>query len=734
MRRISIVPCLLLFAATAAAATSAPPGSTVLKPQPSQVLIARMIVEVTQAKHYPLKPLDASLSHAILDQYFDDLDPGRYFFTQADIDRFHKFDDELADDLKHGDLEPAFAIYRNYADQARKRIQYALQLLDHEPDFTGEGSFRFARRDAPWPKDSNALDQLWQERVANDALTLLLTGQSWNQVKKTLAKRYSYALDDIEKTTSNDVFDAFMNSFMETQDPHSSYFSPFQAQQFQIEMSLQFEGIGAELTERDDYATVARILPGGPAAKNGELKAGDRIVGVGEGKEGKVIDVVGWRLDDIVKKIRGPKGSSVRLQILPAGALPGGPEKTLTLVRDTVELEAERAKAKTMLVRHGTVAYRIGVITIPSFYVNFEAEGDGDKNYTSVTRDVESLIDQLKKAKVSGILLDLRNNGGGSLEEARALTGLFIPHGPVVQVEDRSGKPQIISTPKAETPAWDGPLAVLVNRQSASATEIFAGALKDYDRALILGSRTWGKGTVQTLVDLENYLPGFKAGEVKLTEAQFFRVSGSSTQHRGVVPDIALPSSIDDKEFGEDAFPNALPWKQIAPADYTPVQDGLQALLPKIESYYDKEVKTTPRFQLFERQVAEERAYAAQTTLSLNMAERKKDADQQRAQDLALANDWRKLAGQPPFDSVKAASDADFAPPDVVLEAGADLLGEYIDIAPPVVSGFKSVITMIPAKTNFCIPDSNTGVEPPYCTEKRSEVRVFHPPAAGSGG
>lgn len=736
MRKFPFVVLVALLSAAAAAKIPPASSATRLAPEPQQVLIARVLVEVTQAKHYPDKPLDATLAHAILDQYFDDLDPGRYFFTQAAIDGFHKkYDQKLATDLKHGDLEPGFAIYRYYLSQARKRIDYAMQLLDHEPDFDGKATFRFARRNAPWPADSAAMNQLWKERVANDALTLILAGKTWKQAKATLIKRYRYALNDVSKTTSEDVFDAYLNAYTETQDPHSSYFSPFQAQQFQIEMSLQFEGIGAELTERDDYATITRILPGGPAAKNGELKPGDRIVGVGEGKEGAMVDVVGWRLDDIVKKIRGPKGSSVRLKILPAGALPGGPEKTLTLVRNTVELEAERAKAKTMIVRHGTVAYRIGVITIPSFYVNFQAEGDGDKNYTSVTRDVRALIEELKRRNVSGLLLDLRNNGGGSLEEAAALTGLFIPHGPVVQVEERSGRAQVIDTPKGEATAWNGPLAVLVNRFSASATEIFAGALKDYDRALILGSRTWGKGTVQQLVDLDDYLPGFKAGELKLTEAQFFRVTGSSTQHRGVLPDIGLPSPINDKEFGEDSYPNALPWRSIPAAQYTPLEDGLDSLLPTIRKYFQDTVRTTPQFQLYERQVAEQRKADAQTTLPLNLAARRQESDAQRARALELDNAWRKLHGQPAFKNLKAAGDADFSPPDVPLDAGADLLGEYIDLAPPVVADFKSIITTVPDAANSCIINAATGARPSYCDKKSArDTQTILPPGAQSGG
>ncbi|MGH8426495.1 MAG: carboxy terminal-processing peptidase [Gammaproteobacteria bacterium] len=746
MRRVPILLCLLFAATTAIADTAAPAPASALSPQPRQVLIARTVVDVMQSKHYPDKLLDSKLAHAILDQYFDDLDPGRSYFTQADIDRFHRYDGELAADLKHGDLEPAFDIYQTYMKRVNKQINYALSLLDKEPKLDSDEIFRFSQLKTPWPKDQNALDQLWQKRTTNDVLTLLLAGKNWGETQKVLLKRYRYVLNVAARTNSNDVFDAFMNAYAETEDPHSSYFSPFEAQQFQIAMSLQLEGVGAQLSDNDGYVTVVRILPGGPAAKGGELKPGDRIVGVAEGKDGKMTDVVGWRLDDVVKKIRGPKDSTVRLEILPAGVLPGGLEKMLTFVRNTIELEAERATARTMLVKRGATGYRIGIITIPSFYLNFQAANDDEKNYTSVSHDVAALISELKKQDVSGILLDLRNNGGGSLEEAAALTGLFIPHGPVVQVEDRSGSPQVLDTPRDEKIVWDGPLAVLINRFSASATEIFVGALKDYQRALVIGSPTWGKGTVQQLLDLDNYLPGFKAGELKLTTAQFFRVNGSSTQLRGVLPDIALPSAIDDRQFGEGTYPNALPWKQIAPADYTPLKDGIDATLPRLEHYYATTVKSNPRFALYEREVAAERAMAARTTLSLNLATRKNDREKERAANLALDNAWRKLNGNSAFKDLKEADDGNFSPPDMELEASTDILGEYLALLPPVVAKFTFTPIILQTTTeqhNMCLDwatasYSGTLTPTPVMSEcpppPSPAPKILHPPPPASRG
>ncbi|MGH8160726.1 MAG: carboxy terminal-processing peptidase [Gammaproteobacteria bacterium] len=730
---------------TSAAAASAPAAAsakiavvapaTNLAPEPRQVLIGRTVVHVMQAHHYPAETLDQALSEKILKQYFDALDPNRFFFTQADITRFSKYDSTLASDLKHGNLKPAYAIYDAYIERVNRQIHYALGLLDEEPNLSGNESFRFSRDHAPWAKNVTALDTVWRQRVDNDILSLLLTGKTWKSTKQTLTRRYTYALNHINQTKSNDVFDAYMNAYAQTEDPHSSYFSPFDAQQFRIAMSLQLEGVGAQLTEKDNYVTIVRILPGGPAAESKALKAGDRIVAVGEGKKGAMKDVVGRRLDDVVKMIRGPKGSTVRLKILPAGELPGGAEKTLTLVRNTIKLNAEHAHARVALVKHGDVAYKIGIITIPSFYVNFKAEGDGSKSYTSVSRDVAALIKDLKQKKVSGILLDLRNNGGGSLQEATALTGLFIPDGPVVQIKDRSGNVQVLATPRDEKVAWRGPLALLINRFSASATEIFAGALKDYHRALIIGSDTWGKGTVQQLIQLDSYLPGFKAGELKLTTAQFFRVNGASTQRRGVKPEISIPSAIDDKKFGESSLPDALPWQQIQAADYQPVKDGLDSVLPKIANYYKTVLQKDSAFQLYVKQVGEQREQAARTEVSLNLKQRKAERAKRHADQLALVNDWRKLAGKKTFKTLKAANDADFDVPDVPLQTSARLLGEYIVLRPGGASAqIKIRASHRPGKISTCLQKLQSVPVLISCGKPNGKGAIIYPPSARTDG
>jgi len=741
MRRFLLLSLGLAAAMPVLAATSAPSAKTKLAPEPRQVLIGRTAVQVAQKRHYPAEDLNPKLAATILDQYFDALDPGRFYFTQQDITRLHnKYDGKLPKDLQHGNLEPAFAIYRLYVRRVRQQVDFALGLMKNKPDFSGDGSYRFERRKAPRAADQDALEKLWREEFDNEALTQMLAGKKWPAVAKVLERRYKQTLRYVDQSTSTDVFSSYMNAYMQALDPHSSYFSPFQEQQFQIQMSLQLQGIGAQLTTRDGYVTIVRILPGGPAAKDGELKPGDRITGVAQGKNGKMLDVVGWRLDDVVKKIRGKKGTTVRLQILPAGALPGSSEKTLTLVRNTIELEAERAHAHTALVRHGTVAYRIGIIDIPSFYANFGSHGDSGSSPT-VTSDVRALIKKLKRQKVSGILLDLRGNGGGSLQQAAALTGLFIPDGPVVQVENRGGRIQSLDTPDGQHPVWHGPLGVLINRFSASATEIFAGALKDYHRALVMGSRTWGKGTVQTLVPLSDYLPGFKAGELKLTMAQFFRVSGSSTQHRGVTPDLAIPSAIDDSEFGEDSYPNALPWKSIQAADFKPVNDDVEANLPKLQKYFRDHVQKSDNYRLFERQVGIHRKMAARKTVSLNLAKRKQERTQHRARELAMDNAWRKLAGEPPFKTLEAADSSDFSPPDIALQAGARLLGDYIDLSPSVAVNFGMQFnlgqqTSSPQTSSRCLKELNETPAKSFCAEggNGGKKDIEPPPASSASG
>jgi carboxyl-terminal processing protease len=566
-----------------------------------------------------------------------------------------------------------------------QRIQYALKQLDKEPDFTVKESYVFDRSKGPWAKDSTELDDVWRKRVKNDVIGLLLAGKTWPQAQETLRKRYQNFAYRSRQISADDVFATFMNSYAHSLDPHTDYFPPVQAQDFQIQMSLKYPGIGASLTTDGEYVKVDHLLPGGPADRDPlkQLHADDRITGVGQG-DSDIVDVVGWRLQDVVTLIRGPSGSAVRLQLLPGGAAPGTPEKTIKIVRGDVKLEAQAAHQKVLHVTRAKKDYKIGVITIPGFYEDVEARLAGNKDYTSTTHDVRKLLGELQAQHVDGIVVDLRNDGGGSLKEAEDLTGLFIPQGPVVQIRHSDGVVQVDDEDEDNGVAYSGPLTVLVNRFTASAAEIFAAAVQDYHRCAVVGSITYGKGTVQQLRDLNRFLPGNDdAGQLKLTTDKFYRVSGSSTQNKGVVPDITLPALVDPKDFGESSNPSALPWDEIRASDYSPLKSGLEKALPQLAAAHAARTSTDPGWKLFLDGVHELDTERAQTSISLVLADRQKQRVEDDARHLATLNGWRKLKGLAPAatleDAMKAAkaetSDADpdsnGLAPDVLLDESA---------------------------------------------------------------
>ena len=652
---------LALFAAAAYGSTKLAPAAVsfaplpALSPQPREALVDQAIAGILARYHYGKVPLDKTLSEQIFTHYLQNLDPNRSYFLQSDIDSFAPYRDTLDDAIRNGNLHPAFAIYNVYQQRVQQRIQYALGLLAKEPDFKVKESYVFDRAKAPWAASVTQLDDLWRERVKNDALGLLLAGKTWKQIADILRKRYQNIEYRTRQIAPADVFDLFMNSYTLSLDPHTNYFSPDQSQEFQIQMSLKLQGIGAALISEGEYTRVDRIIPGGPAARSKQLHPGDRITGVAQGDKGDMVDVVGWRLDDVVQLIRGPKGSVVRLQILPAGAPPGSPEKVIRLVRDTVKLEAQAAHKSVITVSRDKRSYKIGVINIPAFYSDFEGRLEGKTNYTSTTRDVRKLLLELEAEHVAGVIIDLRNNGGGALDEATRLTGLFIPHGPVVQIRHRDGDVDVLDDGDSQV-VYTGPLVVLVNRFTASASEIFAAAIQDYHRGLIVGSITYGKGTVQTLFDLNRIVPGDQdAGQLKLTVDKFYRVNGASTQLKGVMPDITLPSSLDPHEFGEDTQDDALPWDQIAAADYTPLHLGLEAALPKLDKLHAKRIAHSPAWSLYLRGLqllAQERAEKSVPLLFSAREALRTEHDRER---LLLANGWRKLRGLPPAANLEAA-------------------------------------------------------------------------------
>ncbi|HEY5623265.1 MAG TPA: carboxy terminal-processing peptidase, partial [Gammaproteobacteria bacterium] len=563
MRRITRwwAPCalLLVFDVTAAATLSPEEIITMDEKHPE---ISQRVTRIIEDLHYSRPRIDNSFSSAILDRFLDTLDGNRLYFLSGDISDFGRYRYELDDRARDGELQPIFDMFNVFKARTQDRIAYALTLLETEPDFTIEESFRFDRSELAWPSTEEEIQEVWRQRVKNDGLSLVLTGKNWEETAEILRERYDRVLTRITQLTSDDVFATFMNAMAHTMDPHSSYLSPRDSEEYRIQMSLSYDGIGASLQLENDYVTVINVIPGGPAQIDGQLRPEDRITGVGQGDDGEMVDVIGWRLDDVVQMIRGPGGTTVRLQILPAGALPGSPERILPLVRDKVKLEEQAAKSQRVEVEHDGQTYAIGVIDVPSFYLDYAARTRGDEDYTSTTRDVARLVGELEAEGIDGLVIDLRQNGGGHLSEATELSGLFIERGPVVQLRETRGNIQVLDDPMPGV-VYDGPLAVLVDRYSASASEIFAAAIQDYERGVVIGQRTFGKGSVQNLFNLDRFMraPGY--GQLTLTIGKYYRVTGGSTQHRGVEPDIELASLVDIDTVGESTRDTALPWDQI---------------------------------------------------------------------------------------------------------------------------------------------------------------------------
>ncbi len=604
-----------------------------LKPAQQEAQAAHLAAELLARYHYKGVALNDELSGKIFDQYLKSLDSEKLFFVQADIERLSGDRTRLGDAILKEDLRVPFAIFNLYERRVAERFAYARALLKAGFDFEQSESYQYAREKEVWPQSDADMHELWRKRVKNDWLRLRLAGKDDKSIAGILDKRYDNFLKRIERTKSADAFQTFMNAYTMAIEPHTNYMGPRAAEEFDISMKLSLVGIGAVLAERDDYTTIRELVPGGPAALSGKLKVGDRIVGVAQGKGAAMTDVLGWRMDDTVGLIRGAPDSIVLLDVLPADAGPDGKHKLVSLVRKTISLEEQAAKASIRSTVDGKATRRVGVITLPSFYEDFAARQKGVRAYKSATRDVARLLEGFRKEKVDSVLIDLRNNGGGSLAEAVELTGLFIDKGPVVQQRDASGEISVESDTQAGV-AWDGPLGVLINRGSASASEIFAAAIQDYGRGLILGESSFGKGTVQSMVNLDrianNSKPQF--GELKMTVAQFFRVNGGTTHLLGVTPDIAFPALYDAASFGESSFDNALPWMQISAADYSPAGD-LKGLLPVLLTLHQARVKNDKDFQRLQEDLAEFKLRRNSNVVSLNEAERRKERDSLEARN-----------------------------------------------------------------------------------------------------
>lgn len=622
--------CFILAIASPANALEAG-ALPVLEPLPQQAQAAQLTAEFLQRFHYQPVPLDDALSAKIMDRFIEILDPEKLIFLQADIDSFKTRSTQIDDAIKGQDLSIPFAIFNIYGQRIADRMSYAEHLLNEKFDFSTEESYLVDRKKEPWPKTEAERNDLWRKRVKNDWLRLKLAGKDDNAIRDTLTKRYENLLSRASKSKADDVFQLFMAAYTTSVDPHTDYFGANASAEFDIAMKLSLVGIGAVLQERDDFTTIRELTAGGPAQLSGKLAVGDRIVGVGQGENGPIKEVVGMRLDEVVQLIRGDKGSVVRLEILPAQAGADGKHTIISLVRDKISLEKQAAQKKVLSVEDGAATRKIGVITLPAFYEDIEARRKGEKDYRSASRDVAKLLGELKQEKVDGILIDLRNNGGGSLSEAIDLTGLFIGKGPVVQQRNANGEIKV-ERDDLSKPAWDGPLGVLINRGSASASEIFAAAIQDYDRGVIIGEPSFGKGTVQTVVNLDEVAqnPQPKFGDLKFTVAQFFRVNGGTTQLRGVSPDISLPGLFDLKTVGEASFDNALPWTQIKAAKHKSFGEA-KAFLPMLQEKHDERVKDDVEFQRYVDDVSALKLNRQKTTISLNEDERRAEMKLQAA-------------------------------------------------------------------------------------------------------
>ena len=614
-----------------------------ITPESHHTKLFREIVTQLATTHYSSQAIDDQLSQTYLNTYIDRLDSPKRFFLASDITEFQKWQYKLDDLAKRGDVTAGFYIFNRLRERATQRLQNNIELLEnkkHQFDFTLNEEIFLDADDREWFKDSKQADDFWRRAMKDSMIRLILGGKEQPEARKLLIKRYKALLNRYTQRNSKDVFQQYVNAFASLYDPHSSYFTPRSSENFQINMSLSLEGIGAQLTTDDEYTEVVDVITGGPADIQGILKPKDKIIGVGQGDE-QIVDVIGWRIDDVVDLIRGEKGSVVRLQIDSGGSS----EKIISIVRDTVKLEEKSAQSKIINIENAGEKYKIGVIEIPTFYMDFEAYRKRDPNYKSTSRDVRKLLEELKQQAVDGVVLDLRNNGGGSLYEATALTDLFIDYGPVVQIRDANKK--IYRNQRATSEAYyDGPMMVLINRLSASASEIFAGAIQDYGRGLIVGSQSYGKGTVQTMTDLSN-------GLLKLTVSKFYRVSGGSTQHRGIIPDIAYPSMFNFDEIGESHLESALPWDQIHPVPHQH-SDQLSKIIAPLTSAHKKRAYADANFSSMADQLALTQEWREETRTNLNLKQRRKRDSSLDESLLAIENKRRVDQKLRPYLNIKA--------------------------------------------------------------------------------
>lgn len=659
-----------------------------LKPTRQQAATTELIVERLEQLHYSKVHFNDALSTEVFDRYIKDLDAGKNYFLKSDIEELKRYRTQLDETLRNGNLQPGFDIFNRYQKRVAERLDYAVKLLQG-----GIKSFDFSRNEfletdpdkLDWAANEAEMNDLWRKRLKNIIINMRLNEKPDNEIIKTLERRYRNNLNRILQTNSEDAYQIYVNALTQTFDPHTQYFSPKVSENFNINMSLQLEGIGAVLQSEDEYTKVVSLVPGGPADLSKSLKAADRIVGVGQSKS-DIVDVVGWRLDEVVDRIRGKKGTTVHLEVIPADAKSDHETRTVSIVRDTVKLEDRAAQSEVMEVEDAGKKYKMGIINIPAFYADFRCLKTGDEHCRSTTYDVAKLILDLQKKHIDGLVIDLRNNGGGSLQEVNSLVGLFIESGPTVQIRGANGGVEVMTDDDPRV-LYNGPLAVVVNRLSASASEIFAGAIQDYERGLVVGERTFGKGTVQSLQELDR-------GQLKITMAKFYRVSGESNQHKGIIPDIAYPSLINPTQIGESALPHALPSDNIRPARFRK-QHTVEESLGFLQTAHDQRTAKDPEFQYVIDQYSNIEAIRKKTNVSLNWDQRLKEKNALEQQRLVVENKKRGALGQPLLKSVselekidtdeealqaEEAADHRQLKPDFILKETGKILGDYMSL------------------------------------------------------
>jgi len=627
-----------------------------ITPSEEYTTITRSVLSQMVRNHYSEVRVNDDFSSTLLDRVIDGLDPSRIYFTQADINEFEQYRTELDDMLRAGDVDAGFLMYNRYQKRVIERLVFSLKRLEKDGspfDFTLDEYLIVDRSEEPWPASHDELEDLWRKRVKSNVLSALLSDETYEEAKEDLSERYRSQLSQILKNDQREAFQYYMDAMTLSIDPHTQYYLPQAAENFTMNMSLQLQGIGAVLTTEDEYTEVVSIVAGGPADMAGELQPNDRITAIAQG-DGEFVDVVGWRVDDVVQLIRGEKGTVVRLSVIPNNADNDFERNIISITRDTVQLEDESAKSEIVEIERNGETYKIGVIDLPTFYIDFQALQNRDPNYRSTTRDVRVLLEELKAENVDAVVVDLRNNGGGALNEANSLVGLFIDRGPTVQVMDADNNNNVYGDSDPGL-VYDGPLAVLVNRLSASASEIFAGAIQDYQRGLVLGSQTFGKGTVQELIPLGE-------GQLKITRSKFYRISGESTQHRGVLPDIDFPDLYDvSDDIGEAALDSALPWDTIETTSFYRPYANLQPILPALVSRHQERLQNDPDFNYIEAQIARALENQEDNTLSLNMDTLLAERAENDAWRLQLENSRRLAKGEEPYESIEAMENANEA-------------------------------------------------------------------------